>query len=219
MLSMSEEKLTAQVLVRIAPTEKRLLDEEAKRQHRKAAQLARLMIVRGLGSEEEAPRSRADRVAESNTDWPQEVHETELPVVAYAPAGEGRAPEPVPTGETVRILNPAARDAAKRGLSAVKVVGDSMTRQDGTGYEEGDFLVIDPKAAHSARDGDVVYVLHNGEPLLKILRYSKGKGGRMDRVTLLSLNPRYPPIPVYPDDEFQLIGVEAYHVARKRNFR
>ncbi|HAM58129.1 MAG TPA: hypothetical protein DCQ64_23055 [Candidatus Rokubacteria bacterium] len=62
--------------------------------------------------------------------------------------------------------------------------------------------------------------MHGGQAMLKVLRFTQRKtDGAMQRVSLVSLNTRYPPIPVYPDDEFHVLGVEAYHVARKKNFR
>lgn len=157
--------------------------------------------------------------SETNVDMPQELHETELPVVAFAPAGEGRHVEAVPTGELVRVMNPHAREAQRRHWKAVKVVGDSMSKPDGTGYDDGDFLLIEPTSGDGVRDGDLIFCLLNGDPLLKVLRFKKGKGAKMERVTLLSLNPRHQPIPVYPEDDFRIVGTEAYHIARKRNFR
>lgn len=152
----------------------------------------------------------------SNVDLPQALRETELPVVAYVAAGEDRHPQPIETGERARVPNPQARRALAQGSSVVKVAGDSMEPN----YDEGDYVIVEPARLETIQDGDVCFVMHDGQAMLKVLRFTQRKtDGAMQRVSLVSLNTRYPPIPVYPDDEFHVLGVEAYHVARKKNFR
>ena len=219
MLAVSDEKLSKQVLVRLSPSEFDRLQEQARKEGRKVAQLVRWRVlnVGGPGVAEES-RTYGGRGHEANVDFPRELHDTELPVVAYAPAGEDRDPQPIATGETIRVANPIARQAQKKHWQVVKIVGDSMTTPDGRGYEDGDFVLVEPSHGENVRDGDPCYVLLNGDPLFKVLRFQKNRAGGKERVTLASLNPRYPPIPVYPSDDFGIVGVEAYHIARKRNF-
>lgn len=152
----------------------------------------------------------------SNVDLPQALRETDLPVVAYVAAGEDRHPQPIETGELAHVPNPHARRAIAHGSSVVKVAGDSMEPN----YDEGDYVIVEPARLETIQDGDVCFVMHDGQAMLKVLRFTRRKtDGLMQRVSLVSLNTRYPPIPVYPDDEFHVLGVEAYHVARKKNFR
>ncbi|MEO6327057.1 MAG: S24 family peptidase [Thermoanaerobaculia bacterium] len=149
----------------------------------------------------------------ASADTPRELMRTAMPVVGYISAGKGRDPEPIETGETVEIVNPTYRSAKKGKWQVTKVIGESMERE----YAAGDFVLIDPKG--EPRDGDVCAVMHNGDFMLKVLRFTRGADGKMERPTLVSFNPRYQPIPVYPEDDFHLLGVEAYHVKRGQNYR
>ena len=61
-----------------------------------------------------------------DVDEPQDLHESEMEIVAYAAAGQDRHPEPVATGETVPVINHVYRKAQREKWKVVKVVGDSM---------------------------------------------------------------------------------------------
>lgn len=193
--------------------------DAAERLARDAAELAERL--RGVGAA--APATSEPYGGEvvpfpggSNVDDPQELRDTEVPVVAYVAAGEGRDVQPIETGETTRIPNPQARRAAETNSSILRVAGDSMDPP----YSPGDFVIIEPTNDDYISDGKVCYVVLNGDPMLKTLRFSRNKRtGRMDRVTLVSENKRYPPIPVYPTDHLRVVGVEVYHVRRGTNFR
>jgi SOS-response transcriptional repressor LexA len=58
----------------------------------------------------------------------------------------------------------------------------------GAGIFEGDYVVV--RQQHTARDGDIVVAIIEGQGTLKRLRYSKGK------VSLVAENPHYRPIQV-----------------------
>ena len=151
-----------------------------------------------------------------NVDEPQELHESELEVVAYAAAGQDRHPEPNPTGETVLVINPIYRTAKRRNWKAVKIVGNSMEPD----YVDGDFVIIEPAREARLKPGDVAYVMFNGDPLLKILDFRRDKEtGEILGLVLRSLNPTEKPIAVGEHDWFHAIGVEAYKVTGRRNYR
>jgi len=78
----------------------------------------------------------------------------------------------------------------------VRVQGDSMVEAD---IHSGDILVVD--RAREARDGCVVVAVLNGEFTVKQLRYRDG------RCLLMPANPNHRPIPVTPDQDFQVWGV------------
>lgn len=191
-----------------------------------AGRLSKTAVMRQLIDEAIKMRTGGQLAAEearfhagTNVDAPQGYTEIELPVVAFAPAGQGRDPESIETGETVRVNSKQARVAAKKGWQVVKVVGDSMTRPDGSGFVEGGFVVLNPNPGTNLRDGDVVFCLHNGDPMLKVIRFGLDKAGKMERIVLLSLNPRHRPISVFPTDEFKIVGTEEYYISGKQNFR
>lgn len=150
----------------------------------------------------------------SNVDRLAPLYATELPVVAYVAAGEGREPTAEPTGETVWVPNPQARRAIKDGWEVVKVVGDSMEPE----WEEGDFVLIKRRPDQQLQDGDVAAVWYQGQPMLKILRFERGKDRRLMNVRLLSLNPAHRPITVSPEDEFRILGTQESSFKGKKRF-
>lgn len=96
-----------------------------------------------------------------------------------------------------RPLQAGLSGAAAEGADSIVVSG---------GYEDGDFVLIELSKGATVKDGDVVYALLNGDPMLKVIRFHRSKAGRMERASLLSHNSRYPPVPVYPNDEFLIVG-------------
>ena len=81
----------------------------------------------------------------------------------------------------------------------VRVKGDSM---EGADLRSGDILVVD--RSMEARDGQVVVAVLDGEFTVKQLHYRNG------RVTLLPANRNFSPIPVTPEQDFQVWGVVTY---------
>lgn len=196
--------------------------EQADRLVREAAELARRL--RGTGtfrSEEvrEAPviwGPRDVNHAGPDVDEPQDLHESEMEIVAYAAAGQDRHPEPIATGETVPVINHVYRKAQRGKWKVVKIVGDSMAPE----YEPGDMVLIEPARDSTVRSGDVAYVMLNGECLLKVLAFRRDRdSGRLLELSLRSLNPGYRDIPITESDWFHVIGVEAYRIQRGRNFK
>lgn len=195
MLSMSEEKKTEQVLVRLSPSEHARLEAEADRQQRRTAQLARMLLLGGLDG---APVERL-RIAPS-ADEPREPHLTEFPVEALAAAGSGREASFVPTGEKVSVPNTLARAIRSKDLHLVRVVGNSMEPT----YLDGDIVTVEFCDMAKARSGDVVYVRFNGDPQIKELRIGKQR----KRPVLLPRNTiDHDPIPILDDDEVEFIGI------------
>lgn len=85
----------------------------------------------------------------------------------------------------------------------VRVEGDSMI---GAGMHSGDILVVDRSL--TARDGKIVVALVGGEFTVKRLKI-KGK-----RVHLIAENPRYAPIEITEEIDFQVWGVVTYVIHR-----
>lgn len=87
----------------------------------------------------------------------------------------------------------------------VRVEGDSMK---GAYIASGDLLVVDRSIA--AKNGDIIVALLQGEFTVKRLEWSQNK------VRLLAENPKYPPIDVREESEFQVWGVVTYVIHRAR---
>ncbi|MCC5832328.1 MAG: translesion error-prone DNA polymerase V autoproteolytic subunit [Chlamydiales bacterium] len=87
----------------------------------------------------------------------------------------------------------------------VRVEGDSMM---GAGMRSGDVLIVDRslKAAH----GKIVVALLNGEFTVKRLIF---KG---DKIHLAAENPRFPPLEITEESDFQVWGVVTYVIHRAR---
>ena len=77
----------------------------------------------------------------------------------------------------------------------VEAVGDSMIPM----IEEGDLVLADK--TNSAQNGDLVVVIHNGTA--KIKKFFK----EAKSVILQSINPAYPPLSAYIDDDLEIAGV------------
>lgn len=77
----------------------------------------------------------------------------------------------------------------------VRLAGDSMTPRFADGQ------IVWAKSCDTAEDGSIILCVLNGQGYCKKLR----RQGQ--EVSLVSLNPAYPPIPVHPQDEFQIMGV------------
>jgi len=87
----------------------------------------------------------------------------------------------------------------------VKVEGDSML---GAGIQSGDMLLVD--RALTAEEGKIIVALIEGEFTVK--RFVK-KG---NKAFLMPENPRYPPIEITEEKEFQVWGVVTYVIHRSR---
>ncbi len=81
----------------------------------------------------------------------------------------------------------------------VRVDGDSM---QGAGIHRGDILIIDRSL--EAQDGKIVVAVINGEFTVKRIRFGNGA------LVLEPENPRYAPIRIDPDSDFQVWGVVTY---------
>lgn len=116
-----------------------------------------------------------------------------IPVYGTIPAGIPEPREQEPQGcVSVDVRTVGLRTSAK--AFALQVRGDSMI---GKGIFDGDLALIEPD--RTARSGDVVAALIDGESTLKTLLMEKGKTG------LRAENPRYPKL--IPADELVVQGV------------
>lgn len=85
----------------------------------------------------------------------------------------------------------------------VRVEGDSMK---GAGMHTGDILIVDRSL--EAQNGKIVVALLNGEFTVKRLKIER------EKIVLLAENPRYPPIEVEAESDFQVWGVVTYVIHR-----
>ncbi len=201
--------------------------EQADRLARDAAELAEaarkmseLMSAAGAAPTEASPRvipfpSRPAAIGllepEADVDEPREVHWTEVPVVAFAAAGEGRAVEE-PTGETKMVLNTSARLVEAGRLFVSKVIGDSMEPD----FREGDFVLFERVPTAVLQKGDTALVIYAGQTMLKILDFARGLDGEVEAVRLFSLNAA----PIHPGpDSMTFLGRVVEKLARVPNYR
>lgn len=77
----------------------------------------------------------------------------------------------------------------------VEAVGDSMSPM----IEDGDMVLADK--TNLAENGDLVVVIHNSTA--KIKKFFK----KANEVILQSINPAYPPLSAYIDDDLEIAGV------------
>ncbi|MGB3413785.1 MAG: translesion error-prone DNA polymerase V autoproteolytic subunit [Microbacteriaceae bacterium] len=85
----------------------------------------------------------------------------------------------------------------------VRVSGDSMLR---AGISHGDELIVDRSI--TAKHGDVVVAILDGEMTIKRLEYALVNGER--RLWLRSENPNYPDIHPSPESDVQIWGVATF---------
>jgi DNA polymerase V len=81
----------------------------------------------------------------------------------------------------------------------VRVMGDSMINAR---IDEGDFLIVD--RALGTGHGDIVLAVMNGEFTVKRLV------NQYNRVYLVAANPKYPPLEVSPEVDFEVWGKVTY---------
>jgi DNA polymerase V len=85
----------------------------------------------------------------------------------------------------------------------VRVEGESM---EGAGIRSGDILVVDRSL--TPQNGKIVVALVRGEFTVKRLKREEGK------LYLVADNPRYPPLEVIEESDFQIWGVVTYAIHR-----
>lgn len=95
------------------------------------------------------------------------------------------------------ISNPAA-------TFFIRVSGDSM---EDSNIFSNDLLIVDRSL--TAKNGDIIVALINGEFTVKHLEL-----GKITR--LVAANPRYAPITITEENEFQVWGVVSYVIHRAR---
>lgn len=81
----------------------------------------------------------------------------------------------------------------------VRVDGDSMK---GAGIHRGDILIVD--RALEASNGKIVVAIINGEFTVKRIRIEK------EKILLEPENPRYVPIEVQPESDFEVWGIVTF---------
>ena len=96
------------------------------------------------------------------------------------------------------IQNPAATFMAYAN-------GNSMVR---SGIHHGDILIIDRSI--DARDGDIIIAVLHGEFTVKQLSIVKGI------FFLIPKNPRYSPVEISDDMDFEIWGVVTYSIHKHR---
>ena len=77
----------------------------------------------------------------------------------------------------------------------VRLAGDSMTPR----FTDGQ--IVWARRRDTAESGEIILCYYDGQSYCKKLRI------RDDQPELVSLNPRYQPIPVQPEAEFRIFGV------------
>ena len=77
----------------------------------------------------------------------------------------------------------------------VRLAGDSMTPR----FTDGQ--IVWARRQHTAESGEIILCYYDGQSYCKKLRVRDGQP------ELVSLNPRYQPIPVQPEAEFRIFGV------------
>ena len=122
--------------------------------------------------------------------------ETAIPLFESVPAGFTAAVEDYAQDRLdlnhYMIKHPAA-------TFFVKVVGDSMI---GDHITTGDILVVDK--ALEPLSGKIVVAVINGEFTVKKLHIEK------EKITLRASNPKYPPIPLTNEVDYEIWGVVTY---------
>lgn len=139
------------------------------------------------------------------------VDRPSLPVeLPYADGGV-RAGFPSPAQDYITATIDLNRELIHHPASTfyARVVGDSMS---GEGITEGDILVIDKSV--EPEEGDLAVCCLDGEFTLKRLGYS-----RKGELFLIPSNPAYRPIPVTPDNEFEVWGIVLYTIKANRKRR
>jgi repressor LexA len=94
-----------------------------------------------------------------------------------------------------RVPLPAKTFRVTQTSFLVEAVGDSMSPV----IESGDLVLADKTSV--AEDGDLVVVIHNGTAKIKKF-FKKAKA-----VILQSVNPAYPPLSAFIDDDLEIAGV------------
>lgn len=139
---------------------------------------------------------------ESSADEPREIHDTEVPVVAYAAAGSGEV-ELIETGETALVNNTIARRVQSGKGFVAKVSGESMEDR----LSNGDLVYFQHATAETVPDGAIVYVLYEGKSMVKIIRFAQEREGKRKDWRLVSHNKnrkKYPTIHLLRD--FRVMG-------------
>ena len=94
-----------------------------------------------------------------------------------------------------RVPLPAKTFKVTQTSFLVEAVGDSMSPV----IESGDLVLADKTS--TAQDGDLVVVIHNGTAKIKKF-FKKAKS-----VILQSINPAYPPLSAFIDEDLEVAGV------------
>ncbi len=114
-----------------------------------------------------------------------------IPLVGVVVAGPPLLAEENRLGEVL-----VERAMAKQGRCfAVRITGDSM---EGAAMRDGDLAVVRQQPV--AENGDIVVAIIDGEATIKRLSI------RQHEIELRPENARYQPIPIGPDNEFQILG-------------
>lgn len=128
---------------------------------------------------------------EKEADYIQKSESVFLPVFS-APAAAGSA-LPILSEEKESLPFPA--DSVPQGAEFVlRISGDSMEPL----CSDGDFVFVAP--CSEIKNGEIGIFILNGESLCKMYSSREGK------CSLVSLNPKYEPIPVLESDEMLLAG-------------
>jgi SOS-response transcriptional repressor LexA len=128
---------------------------------------------------------------EKEADYIKKSESIFLPVFS-APAAAGEA---LPILSEEKEMMPFSEKIVPKGAEFVlRISGDSMQPL----YFDGDFLFVAPST--EIKNGEIGIFVLNGEALCKM--YSSRNG----ECSLVSLNPKYEPIPILNSDEMVLMG-------------
>lgn len=195
--------------------------DQAERLAREAAELAARLRSAGrpMGEIREAPVVWGPRPAftlaqlDAEMDEPQEVRKSEVPVVAFVAAGADRNVAEAPTGETAMILNPHARLVQEGKRFVSRVVGDSMEPN----LPAGDLVLFERVTWDTVRRGDPVYVVFDGQPMVKVIDFKRLPDGTPTKIRLRSTNA--PDLLPNGESSFALIGRALERVGGVPDFR
>lgn len=196
--------------------------DQAERLAREAAELAARLRSAGRPKGEEireepvvwGPRPAFTLAQlDAEMDEPQEVRKSEVPVVAFVAAGADRNVAEAPTGETAMILNPHARLVQEGKRFVSRVVGDSMEPN----LPAGDLVLFERVTWETVRRGDPVYVVFDGQPMVKVIDFKRLPDGTPTKIRLRSTNA--PDLLPNGESSFALIGRALERVGGVPDFR
>lgn len=140
---------------------------------------------------------------EESADAAREIHDTEVAVVQPVAASTGEV-ELIDTGETALVNNTIAREVLAGKGFVSKVVGRSMEDR----LRDGDLVYFTHITAETIPRNAIGYVIYEGKPIVKIVRFTVGRNGVRTAFRFVSHNKdrrRFPTM--IGDKDFRIVGL------------